>query len=141
MKPPTWSICPPLIDAPKEYDITGQIKDKLTVVGYLGGGKWAVECECGNFEYRKIKALRNAENRDEKCYQCRSIIPEPPAPTYKEPPPRTGCGKVVYTSQSAAKKAIISRLRKGANCGKLRAYFCKSCARWHMSSNFFGKQK
>lgn len=49
------------------------------------------------------------------------------------------CGetnKVCFTSQSQATAAARSRLRKGANTGKLRSYRCEHCNQWHFSSSF-----
>lgn len=44
------------------------------------------------------------------------------------------CHKTCYGSESAAKKAIRHRLRRGSNTNFLRAYFCKICKAWHMTS-------
>jgi len=49
------------------------------------------------------------------------------------------CGetnKVCFTSQSSANAAAKSRLRKGANTGKLRVYRCPHCNQFHFSSSF-----
>lgn len=47
-----------------------------------------------------------------------------------------GCGKMVFTSQSACAQAMKNRLRRGSNVSKLRSYFCDTCAGYHMSSRF-----
>lgn len=48
---------------------------------------------------------------------------------------RGPCGKVSYGSESKARSAISSRLKKGANTGRLRAYQCPHCpGAWHMTS-------
>lgn len=49
------------------------------------------------------------------------------------------CGetnKVCFTSESQANAAAKSRLRKGANTGKLRVYRCPHCNQYHFSSSF-----
>ena len=49
------------------------------------------------------------------------------------------CGetdKVCFTSESQANAAAKSRLRKGANTGKLRVYRCPHCNQFHFSSSF-----
>jgi hypothetical protein len=51
-------------------------------------------------------------------------------------PKQGACGKSVYQSQSNCDEAIKHRLRsKFGGTSFLRAYFCKTCAAWHMSSS------
>jgi hypothetical protein len=45
-------------------------------------------------------------------------------------------GKTCYPSKSRANEAMRSRLKKGANTGKLRCYKCPDCRHYHMSSSF-----
>lgn len=45
------------------------------------------------------------------------------------------CGKTCYSSEQNANNATHSMLKsKRANTSFLRAYFCKRCRAWHMSS-------
>lgn len=46
-------------------------------------------------------------------------------------------GKVCFSSDSQARAAINSRLRKGSNVSQLRAYRCEHCNQHHMSSSFY----
>lgn len=126
-------------------NLTGRRQGKLAVLGLSDSGKlrWVCQCDCGNLVIRKPQALLNAKNTVDACDQCRKTPPreilEPIAPVKNKPPERRGCGKMCFASESAIKKAIKSRLRKGANCGKLRSYFCKDCKAFHMSSVFRNK--
>lgn len=43
-------------------------------------------------------------------------------------------GKVMFKSETMAKKAMRIRLNKSSNASKLRCYLCDDCSRWHMSS-------
>jgi hypothetical protein len=53
-----------------------------------------------------------------------------------EPPKKGPCGKSVFTSQARCDDAIKHRLRAGfGGTSFLRAYFCDTCAGWHMSSS------
>ena len=45
-------------------------------------------------------------------------------------------GKHSYPSEGSARAAITSRLQKGANVRRLRAFKCEHCAQWHMTSSF-----
>lgn len=133
---------------PNSTDLTGRAQGKLTVVGTkLQNGKlrWVCQCNCGNFVMRKSKTITNPTNTADACEACRKIppplkklkdLPEPTAPTYNKPAERTRCGKQGFSSEKAAKQAMRSRLNKGANVSRLRTYFCKSCAKWHLTSTF-----
>ena len=45
-------------------------------------------------------------------------------------------GKVCFSSENRAKEAIRARMKKGSNVGKLRAYQCPDCQKWHFTSAF-----
>lgn len=65
----------------------------------------------------------------------------PPQPDRKERP-RGKCGKVMYTSESAAKQGARSLLRnKRSNTSALRTYLCPVCHAWHMSSSYYEDPK
>ena len=49
------------------------------------------------------------------------------------------CGKMCYPSEAAARKAVIHRMKVGANVTRLRHYWCGLCASWHMTSSIFKK--
>ena len=81
-----WKSPPPVIpqsDWPKTdsfHDLTGLSFGRFKVVGYLGkpGSKkqlalWLVRCACGDFESRSAKAVRNPENRGDRCGNCRHL--------------------------------------------------------------------
>ena len=57
------------------------------------------------------------------------------------PPKRTSCGKVGYSSESACKQAGKNRLRRGANCAAFRSYRCPECQTWHLTSDVKTKKK
>ena len=59
---------------PKEHDLRGRRFGRLVVCGYLGkshnGGTsamWDARCDCGNFEKRRSRALKN--KNDVRCCQ------------------------------------------------------------------------
>lgn len=59
-------------------DYTGQKFGRFTVVGLRriktdnrNSKVWTVRCDCGNYETRKTKAIRNKKNIDDCCVQCR----------------------------------------------------------------------
>jgi len=62
-------------------DYTGQRRGRLVVKGLLdkselGGSKkasWVVRCDCGMWETRTSKAIREANEPDDCCVHCRTI--------------------------------------------------------------------
>lgn len=46
----------------------------------------------------------------------------------------TACGKQGFDTPGQADKAAKNRLRKGANCGRFRSYFCSFCKKYHLTS-------
>jgi hypothetical protein len=70
-----------------------------------------------------IETIEDAEEATEEAVEYRSTN-------------KSSCGKSAYTSERAAKKAMRSRLNKGANVSRLRCYKCDKCGMYHMSSSF-----
>jgi hypothetical protein len=60
-------------------DVTGESFGRFTVIGYLGKyskkgpAYWLVRCACGDYESRTSKAVRNPENRGDRCEKCRHL--------------------------------------------------------------------
>ena len=60
-------------------DLSGVKFGRLTVIGYLGkpnpkkSARWLVRCACGDYESRASKAIRNPENRGDRCDKCRHL--------------------------------------------------------------------
>lgn len=73
-----WDTCPPLKevahpDAPKLH---GQRFGRLTAIGWHADGhsRWVVRCDCGAYETRSTKALRNPQGYPNKmCSRCARI--------------------------------------------------------------------
>lgn len=146
-----FDTCPPILPESEHEkrnvteDLTGHRQGRFSVVGFAAGVKarWVVKCDCGFFEIRSTQALKNPNNGKDCCSECRK------APSKQElvPPPeqvhrvheRGSCGKMNFRSEKAAKQAARARMKKGANCDKLRVYFCPTCHQYHMSSTFYRK--
>lgn len=45
------------------------------------------------------------------------------------------CGKMCFNSEPQAKSVARRRLNIGSNVSRLRTYFCKVCAAWHITSS------
>lgn len=47
---------------------------RLTVIGLHATlrGAWVVRCDCGDYETRKAKAIRNTKNSEDRCTLCRN---------------------------------------------------------------------
>jgi hypothetical protein len=70
---------------PQSVDLTGTRYGRMTVVGYLGPvgktlgksrkrmGLWLVRCACSAFEQRSTRAIKNPENSDDCCGDCRHL--------------------------------------------------------------------
>ena len=65
-----------------KHDMTGHIFGWFTVVGFYGNwdkwrqggkarGRWLVRCVCGDYELRRARAIKNPNNQDDKCCNCR----------------------------------------------------------------------
>ena len=50
-------------------DLSGDVFGGFVVTGYLGKGRWQVECDCGNFASRSSKVIKKAPGFD-KCCEC-----------------------------------------------------------------------
>lgn len=48
-------------------------------------------------------------------------------------PRRNPCGKVTYRSRRAILKAL-EHMGTGENRNEIRAYYCRKCPGWHMTS-------
>lgn len=76
-----WETCPPMkARALVKYqmtdeDLTGRRQGRFVVMGMARDRKarWVVRCDCGCFEIRTAKALRNPNNADDKCVKCRKL--------------------------------------------------------------------
>lgn len=60
---------------PKSNDLTGTRRGRLTVVGLFEGSKryWVCRCDCGNYVVRRAKAIRNENNDQDRCDECRQL--------------------------------------------------------------------
>ena len=52
---------------------------RFTVIGCLdiwkhSRAKWIVRCDCGHYEIRSAKAIRNPVNAEDRCYECRHFL-------------------------------------------------------------------
>ena len=151
MKPPRHEFCPPILpDSEHERrnileDLTGTQQGRLVVLGLAEEPKvrWVVRCTCGFYETRTTQAIKNPNNNKDACSECKMKPAMPDLPPPPEPVRRVHergvCGKMTFKSEKAAKQAARARLRKGANCDRLRVYLCPVCHRYHMSSTFSRK--
>lgn len=63
---------------PKEHDITGMRNGSLVVVGFAhpgarNGALWVVRCDCGHYERRTAKSMKNPKNWFDACRVCRDL--------------------------------------------------------------------
>jgi hypothetical protein len=72
-----WETPPPMRPVPLNGSvlaarIIGRKFGRLTVIGLHAtvANSWVVRCDCGDYETRKYKALRNPLNVDDKCRRC-----------------------------------------------------------------------
>jgi hypothetical protein len=69
-----WDAPPAFVkfvgSGPQQPNLIGTQRGRLTVVGYLGSGKWCARCACGTYVSRSHRALTNPLNED-RCSQCR----------------------------------------------------------------------
>lgn len=67
-------VCPPVsrIRPLTTQDLTGTRSGRLAVIGLHAKikGRWVVRCDCGAYEVRTAKALRNPKNRNDRCVEC-----------------------------------------------------------------------
>lgn len=66
--------------ATREFDgsvesLVGKYKGMLEVVGLSRDiqSAWVCECLCGNYCFRKAKALKNPDNLNDSCKGCKGI--------------------------------------------------------------------
>lgn len=60
-------------------DLTGVRRGRFTVVGLYaesqpGKTKWVVRCDCGRYTLRGNRAIKNAENSQDRCHHCRHLV-------------------------------------------------------------------
>lgn len=77
--PPCKPITALLKANPEFEDLMGIEFGRFRVVGYMGrlskkvAAAWLCRCACGDFEARSAKAIRNPENRGDRCEYCRHV--------------------------------------------------------------------
>lgn len=74
-----FEVCPPLRKIPwNAPKLVGMRNGRLTVVGLYADGisAWVVRCDCGDYETRTAKAIRNPKNFGDRCVKCRKIASE-----------------------------------------------------------------
>ena len=77
-----WLECPEMCPIKEgQIDLRGLKFGKFTVVGKYGKSKhngtlWVVRCECGHFESRCNRAIKNPHNFGDRCELCRKIANE-----------------------------------------------------------------
>ncbi|MGY6352811.1 hypothetical protein ACXITX_22815 [Vibrio parahaemolyticus] len=56
-------------------DLTGRKRGRLTVVGLLKGSLkvWVCRCDCGRYTARRAKAIKNENNIQDRCDECRHL--------------------------------------------------------------------
>lgn len=77
-----WLVCPPLRQpCSGSLDLRGVRWGRLSVVGLLDvsgtdrkGGRWVVRCDCGRFEVRKAKAIRERVEPIAACGRCEYVV-------------------------------------------------------------------
>jgi hypothetical protein len=78
-RPPTRKFC-----GPKKHDLTGKRQGRLYIEGIFigqpkkqnrtkGGSIWVVRCDCGKYEFRRTRSLKNPNNAKDCCQYCRKI--------------------------------------------------------------------
>lgn len=57
------------------FDLTGERRGRLTVLGQLLGNArwWVCRCDCGNYTLRRAKAVKNKNNEQDRCDECRHL--------------------------------------------------------------------
>lgn len=64
------------INVPNDYVLTGKKFGRLTVMGRIPNMKarWSCRCDCGYYVIRTNKAIRNPENKFDRCDHCRHSL-------------------------------------------------------------------
>ena len=67
--------------SPLFVDLTGVRQGRLTVIGYLGklnpkaSARWLVRCDCGDYEARSARAIKQHRGNDEACcWNCDHLL-------------------------------------------------------------------
>jgi hypothetical protein len=78
-----WEICPPIhtkrmtreLYRRLGEDLTGRRQGRMTVVGASKDlpARWIMRCDCGDYEPRSSKAVKNPNNSQDCCAKCRQI--------------------------------------------------------------------
>ena len=59
---------------PQWIDLTGTVKGLLTVIGVSASTKgWVSRCSCGVYCVRSSRALKNKNNSQDRCENCRGL--------------------------------------------------------------------
>ena len=71
--PPALKPAPSLTDNESFTDLTGTRFGRLVVFGMSAQFKkrWVCRCDCGKYTMRSSKAIKNPENRGDRCDLCR----------------------------------------------------------------------
>jgi hypothetical protein len=71
----TTDICPLVRDDEYKGDLklAGRRFGRFIVLGLSVEfrGRWVCRCDCGNYEFRTAKAIRNPANHIDRCHPCR----------------------------------------------------------------------
>ncbi len=56
-------------------DLTGSRRGRLTVLGMSADDLtlWVCRCDCGRYTTRKAKAIKNPNNEQDRCEECRQL--------------------------------------------------------------------
>ena len=70
IKPPTWKGT-----HGTKLDLKGIRCGRFVVIGLSSErpSRWVVRCDCGNYEFRTAKAIRNPANAQDRCQPCRKL--------------------------------------------------------------------
>lgn len=61
----------PMIEVPGNCeDLRGIRFGRFVVMGRSEKSSWVVRCDCGRYAKRKTKAIKNTENRGDRCRVC-----------------------------------------------------------------------
>jgi hypothetical protein len=87
-----WKVCPPLRNIPRVAhnspffeNLKGKRVGRFTVLGlwevtklkdskYKRKAIWICKCDCGDFEGRTSRALKNPDNSEDRCWYCRQLL-------------------------------------------------------------------
>ena len=60
---------------PNIENVTGVRFGRFVVIGYSknAGGKWVCRCDCGRYALRRTRAVKNADNSQDRCELCRHL--------------------------------------------------------------------